>query len=123
MYSHLVRVSPEYGSDGEVRGLLVLGFDMTKPRREQLLDVERRRVFERMAQGGDLDEILTQIALYVESACPGCRCRIQVLDQTGNRLIMGRHRLFRFHVPRIVKASPWTRKATAAPLTSVSPNH
>lgn len=89
LYSHLVRVSPEYGSDGEVRGLLVLGFDMTKPRREQLLDVERRRVFERMAQGGDLDEILTQIALYVESACPGCRCRIQVLDQTGNRLIHG----------------------------------
>lgn len=89
LYSHLVRVSPEYSTSGEVRGLLVLGFDMTKHRREQLLDIERRRVFERMAQGGDLGEILTQIALYVESACPGCRCRIQLLDQTGSRLIHG----------------------------------
>lgn len=89
LYSHLVRVSPEYSAGGEVRGLLVLGFDMTKPRREQLLDVERRQVFERLAQGGDLGEILTQIALYVESACPGCRCRIQVLDQTGGRLVHG----------------------------------
>ncbi|AEF98514.1 diguanylate cyclase/phosphodiesterase with PAS/PAC and GAF sensor(s) [Methylomonas methanica MC09] len=87
LYSHLVRISPEYSTSGEVRGLLVLGFDMTKLRREQLLDVERRHVFERMAQGGDLDEILSQIALYVESAFPGCRCRIQLMDQTGSRLI------------------------------------
>nr|WP_305888661.1 EAL domain-containing protein [Methylomonas sp. SURF-2] len=89
LYSHLVRVSPEYSSGGEVRGLLVLGFDMTKHRREQLLDVERRRVFERMAQGGDLGEILTQIALYVESASPGCQCRILLLDAGGKRLIDG----------------------------------
>ncbi|TPQ25726.1 EAL domain-containing protein [Methylomonas koyamae] len=89
LYSHLVRISPECNANGEIRGLLVLGFDMTKHRREQLLDIERRRVFERMAQSGDLCEILTQIALYVESACPGCRCRIQLLDQTGKRLIQG----------------------------------
>lgn len=89
LYSHLVRVSPEYSASGEVRGLLVLGFDMTKPRREQLLDIERRHVFERMAQGGDLDEILTQVALYVESACPGCRCRIQLLDPISHRLMHG----------------------------------
>jgi len=85
-YSHLVRVAPEYDADAKISGLLVLGFDITAQRREQLLEVERQRVFETMAQGGDLIQILNQVAGYIDAAGRGMRSSIKLLDETGRIL-------------------------------------
>lgn len=84
--SHIVRIAPEYGQDGAVQGLLVLGFDDSERRRRQMLEAARQRVFEKMAHGGDVNEILEQVALYVESSSPSRRCCILLLNEERNRL-------------------------------------
>ena len=85
--SHLVRVSPEFSANGKVQGLLVLGFDITERSRQQALEVERQRVFETIAHGGELNETLKQVARYVESAKSGRYCCILLPDEDGSRLI------------------------------------
>ncbi|MGZ5015695.1 MAG: PAS domain S-box protein [Methylobacter sp.] len=84
--SHIVRIAPEYGQNGAVRGLLVLGFDDSERRRQQMQEAARQRVFEKMAHGGDLNEILEQVALYIESSSPSRRCCILLLNEERNRL-------------------------------------
>ncbi|GBG12846.1 uncharacterized protein NMK_0381 [Novimethylophilus kurashikiensis] len=85
-YSHMVRVAPELDAAGQVLGLLVLGFDITAQRREQLLDAERQRVFEAMAHGGDLAQVLAQVAGYIDASGRGMRASIMLLDESGTRL-------------------------------------
>ncbi len=87
LISHLVRVSPEFSANGKVQGLLVLGFDITERSRQQALEVERQRVFEAIAHGGELNETLKQVARYVESAKSGRYCCILLPDEDGSRLI------------------------------------
>jgi diguanylate cyclase (GGDEF)-like protein/PAS domain S-box-containing protein len=82
-YSHMVRVAPELDAAAQVLGLLVLGFDITAQRREQLLDAERQRVFEAMAHGGELAEVLAQVAGYIDASGRGMRASIMVLDESG----------------------------------------
>jgi len=84
LFTHLVRVAPEYSSSGEAEGLLILGFDITEHKREQVLETERQRVFEMMAQGEALDQTLDQIARYVESAQTGRHCFISLLSETSH---------------------------------------
>lgn len=85
-YSHLVRVAPEQDANDKISGLLVLGFDITAQRREQLLEVERQRVFETMAQGEELAQILNQVASYIDAAGRGMRSSIKLLDESGQFL-------------------------------------
>lgn len=85
--NHQVRVSPEFAADGEVQSLLVLGFDITERSRQQVLEAGRQRVFEIIAHGGELNEILNQVARYVESAQPGRHCHILLHDEEHNRLV------------------------------------
>lgn len=87
LFSHLVRVSPEFSADGAVQGLLVLGFDITEHSRQQALEIERQRVFETIAHGGELNETLDQVARYVESAKSGRHCCILLPDEEGKRLL------------------------------------
>ena len=84
--SHIVRVTPEHGLDGQVKGLLLMGFDMSERHQQQRLEAQRQHVFEQMAHGDDLNKILEQVALYVESSSPGRRCGIHLLDEELNRL-------------------------------------
>ncbi len=87
LFSHLVRVAPEFAADGAVQGLLILGFDITEHSRQLVLEAERQRVFETIAHGGELNETLDKVARYVESAKPGRYCCILLLDEEQNHLI------------------------------------
>ncbi|KJV06666.1 hypothetical protein [Methylocucumis oryzae] len=60
--------------------------DITELRRQQLLEAQRQRVFETMAQGGTLVQILLQVAIYIETFLPGLRSSIMLLEHNGNRL-------------------------------------
>ncbi|MDP1771124.1 MAG: PAS domain S-box protein [Methylobacter sp.] len=80
------RYAPEFGPHGEVAGVISIARDITEPRRQQLLGAERQRVFEKIAHGGDLSEILEQVSRYVESSKPGRHCCILLLDEERNCL-------------------------------------
>ncbi|MGZ8221663.1 MAG: PAS domain S-box protein [Methylobacter sp.] len=81
LVSHFVKIVPEFDGDGHVASVLALGFDLSDLRQQQIDEANRQRVFEKMAHGDNLNSILEQVALYVESSKPGCRCGILLLDE------------------------------------------
>ncbi len=81
LISHAVRIVPEYGVDGKVDGVLALGFDLSDRRQQQVVEANRKRVFEKMAHGDNLHIILEQVALYVESSKFGRHCGILLLNE------------------------------------------
>jgi diguanylate cyclase (GGDEF)-like protein len=85
-YSHMVRVAPEFDASEQVSGLLVLGFDITAQRREQLLDAARQRVFVALAHGNELADVLGQVAGYIDASGRGMRAAVMLLDESGSRL-------------------------------------
>lgn len=86
LISHAMKIVPEYDADGQVSSVLALGFDLSDRRHRQIIEGERQRVFEKMAQGDHLDSILAQVALYVESSKSGRYCSILLLDEQGEYL-------------------------------------
>ncbi len=80
------KIVPEYAIDGQVQSVLVLGIDLSEHRRQQLIENNRQRVFEKMAHSEGLDVILGQVALYVESSKSGRYCAILLFDETENNL-------------------------------------
>lgn len=78
---YIEKLVPEYDSSGEIAGVSVLVIDVSALRQQQRIETHRQRVFERLVHGDDLDGILGQVALYVESAKPGVYCSILVLDE------------------------------------------
>ncbi|MDD2759182.1 MAG: EAL domain-containing protein [Methylomonas sp.] len=79
--SYIEKLVPEYDGAGEIIGVSVLVIDVSHLRRQQIIESHRQRVFERLACGDDLPGVLTQVALYVESAKPGVCCCILVQDE------------------------------------------
>jgi diguanylate cyclase (GGDEF)-like protein/PAS domain S-box-containing protein len=83
---HALKIVPEYAIDGQIQTALVLGFDFSQQRRQQLIETNRQHVFEKMARNRKLNEILAQVALYMESTKAGCHCAILLLDENKNHL-------------------------------------
>lgn len=65
---------------------LALVRDITERRRQQARDETRRRIFEQLANGGDLSEILGLVVNYVEQADPDCLGSIMLLNAEGTHL-------------------------------------
>lgn len=83
---YIEKLMPEYDEQGEIVGVSVLVIDISTLRRYQILENKRQQVFEKLAHANKLEEILEQVALYVESAIPDALCSILVLDEMQNRL-------------------------------------
>lgn len=81
LISHVVSILPEYNADGKVISLLSLGVDFTFHRQQQLIEKHRQRVFEKMAEGNDLSDILQQVAFYVETSDPSVYCTIILFNE------------------------------------------
>lgn len=81
LVSHAMKIVPEYGAGGVVGSVLALGFDLSDRRRQQIVEENRQRVFEKMAHGDNLNGVLDQVALYVESSKSGRHCAILLLDE------------------------------------------
>jgi diguanylate cyclase (GGDEF)-like protein/PAS domain S-box-containing protein len=86
LVSHAMKIVPEYDADGKVDTVLELGFDLSDRRQQQIIEGNRQRVFEKMAHGDNLNSILEQVALYVESSKPGRQCGILLLDEQQEQL-------------------------------------
>ncbi|MDD5228640.1 MAG: PAS domain S-box protein [Methylococcales bacterium] len=80
------KIVPEYAFNGQVQSVLVLGFDLSERHRQQIIENNRQRVFEKMAHSENLDVILGQVALYVESSKSGRYCAILLFDETEKNL-------------------------------------
>jgi diguanylate cyclase (GGDEF)-like protein/PAS domain S-box-containing protein len=83
---HVLKIVPEYAIDGQIQSALVLGFDLSEQRKQQLIEASRQQVFEKTARNNSLDTILEQVALYVESSKSGRYCAILLVDEAKNQL-------------------------------------
>jgi len=81
LVSHAMKIVPEYDVDGKIDSVLALGFDLSDRRQQQIVEANRQRVFEKMAHGDNLNSILEQVALYVESSKSGRYCGILLMDE------------------------------------------
>ncbi len=83
---YMVKIVPEYTFEGQIQTVLALGFDFSERYRQQLVENNRQRVFEKMARNNNLETILEQVALYVESVKQGGYCAILLFDEDSHRL-------------------------------------
>lgn len=81
-----VEVSANYFEYDGVGYNLLLVRDITERKRQEAQDKSRRRIFELLARGGKLPEILGLVVRYVEQACPDCIGSIMLLDAKGTHL-------------------------------------
>ena len=69
---------------------IVLSRDITERKRFEAREKVRLEIFELLAQGADLGEILVHVAQYVEQERPELACSIVLLDGDGQHLYAGR---------------------------------
>ncbi|HZW25090.1 MAG TPA: EAL domain-containing protein [Gallionella sp.] len=81
--------TPLYGARGVPVGLIGVGRDITERQLSMELERLRNSIFELLANGAALSDILTQIVGYVEQSRSGMTCSILRLDETGKRLLPG----------------------------------
>ncbi|EGW22868.1 EAL domain-containing protein [Methylobacter tundripaludum] len=86
LISHVMKIVPECDADGKIDSVLALGFDLSDRRQQQVVEANRQRVFEKMAHGDNINGILEQVALYVESSKSGRYCAILLLDEEQKHL-------------------------------------
>ena len=81
--------TPLFGTRGELLGLIGVGRDITE--RERNIEQERTRnmIFELLAKGGELPEVLLQVVRTVENVRSGLLCSILLLDDAGKHLLLG----------------------------------
>ncbi|MBM9616891.1 PocR ligand-binding domain-containing protein [Desulfobulbus rhabdoformis] len=83
------RMVPEWGADGEIASILAIDRDITERKRYETLEAERLRLFEQMAHGGGLPELLDQVVAFAEMSCPDFQASIMLSDDEGKRLFTG----------------------------------
>ncbi|MBI5006406.1 MAG: EAL domain-containing protein [Nitrosomonadales bacterium] len=81
--------TPLYGGQGEPIGLVCIGRDVTERHHGLELERVRNRIFELLASGAEMSDILTQIIDYVEHSRSGILCCILQMDKDGKHLLLG----------------------------------
>jgi len=87
LVTNAVRVVAESGPDGAVIGALTIGRNITAIKRHEHLEQARLRIFERLAQGAPLEEVLDLVMAYVEKARPDFLGSIMLVDADGKHLL------------------------------------
>ena len=77
----------ERDSDGKIIGVLAIGRDITEIKRQKAQEEIRLRIFERLAQGGELNEILELVVRFVEQSNPNLLSSIMLSDAQGTHLL------------------------------------
>ena len=86
---HAIQLIPERDADGEVASVLAKGHDITALKRHERLEEARLRIFEQLAQGASLPEVLVLVAQYIEQARPDFLASVMLMDDDGRHLIPG----------------------------------
>jgi PAS domain S-box-containing protein len=89
MVIHAMQLIAERGVEGEVVSVLAKGHDITALKRHERLEEARLRIFERLARGAPLPEVLVLVAKYIEQARPGFLASIMLADDDGRHLLPG----------------------------------
>lgn len=89
MVVHAMQLIAERNVDGEVVSVLAKGHDITALKRHERLEEARLRIFEQLAQGALLPEVLALVAQYVEQARPEFLACIMLADEDARYLIPG----------------------------------
>jgi PAS domain S-box-containing protein len=86
---HAVQLIAERGVDGAVVSVLAKGHDITVLKRHELLEEVRLCIFERLARGAPLLEVLALVTKYIEQARPHFLASIMLADDDGHHLLPG----------------------------------
>lgn len=86
---HSIQLIAERGVDGQVVSVLAKGHDITALKRHERLEEARLRIFEQLAQGALLPEVLELVTQYVEQARPDFLASIMLADEDARYLIPG----------------------------------
>lgn len=82
--------SPVFDRNGEVEAVAGTTRDITERKQAESAQAAERKVFERIATGGSLEEILDTLLCETEAQSDsGMRCSIMLLDKTGTKLRSG----------------------------------
>jgi PAS domain S-box-containing protein len=73
--------------EGQAPRFIVLSRDVTERKHQEGQEETRRQIFERLAQGGDLPEILNLVVRYVERPRPDLMVSIMLVDTSGTHLV------------------------------------
>lgn len=87
LISNDVHMVAEHGPDGKVIGVLTIARDVSDIKQHERLEEIRLRIFELLAHGGQLTEVLDLVVNYVEKARPDFLGSIMLLDADGKHLI------------------------------------
>jgi len=83
------RIWPIFDEQGEVIFLLSEGHDITARRRHEQRERVRHRIFSLLAAEAPQQEILQEVACYIEECDPSCRCAVMLLSADRSCLRVG----------------------------------
>lgn len=86
---HAIQLIAERDADGEVASVLAKGHNITALKRHERLEEVRLGIFEKLAQGAPLSQVLTLVCQYVEQARPDFLASIMLADEDGLYLVPG----------------------------------
>lgn len=81
--------TPLYGAQGEAIGLIGVGRDITERHHGLERERMRNRIFEMLASGEPMHDILAQVTAYIEQSRPELLCSILLLDASGKHVVQG----------------------------------
>lgn len=84
---HAIQLIAERGVDGAVVSVLAKGHNITALKRHERLEEARLGIFERLAQGGPLPDVLALVSKYIEQARPDFLASIMLVDDDGRYLL------------------------------------
>ena len=89
MVVHAIQLIAERNMDGKVVSVLAKGYDITALKRHERLEEARLRIFEQLAHGALLPEVLALVTQYVEQVRPDFLASIMLADAESRYLVPG----------------------------------
>ncbi|MFJ5235635.1 PAS domain S-box protein [Pseudomonas neuropathica] len=86
---HAIQLIAERGVDGAVVSVLAKGHNITTLKRHERLEEARLCIFERLARGAPLPDVLALVTKYIELTRPEFLASIMLVDDDGCYLIPG----------------------------------
>ncbi|WP_454835435.1 PAS domain S-box protein [Pseudomonas lini] len=85
---HAIQMNAERGADGTVVSVLAKGYNITALKRHERLEEARLCIFERLARGAPLTEVLALVTTYIEQARPEFLASIRLVSDDGRHLLL-----------------------------------
>ncbi|SDK24535.1 PAS domain S-box protein [Pseudomonas indica] len=87
--SYATQFVAEKGLNGEIVSVLAKCYNVTAMKKHERQEEARLRIFEHLAHGGSLPEVLTLVAEYMEKTRPDFLAAIMLMDDDKKHLVFG----------------------------------